>query len=220
MDIIEDVSIVIGDDEQTPTVFKLKNDYVFIADLCNHTFKPNGDSVKVYVRLRNGTSGEYMVKFECGNKKIKLIDRDSVVFSGFREAGGEVKAFKLNDSSNMASLDEGTLNRLNNSFNENNVITVTVNLANRKFPRIVNDYFRVSGGGRRGGDVVDGGGAGESDVVDGGATRLLVAYDTKEKSDISYTTTNDYYEGRLLLRFYIVLYKRYNGSGGRDIRVF
>lgn len=188
METLDSVTVEVGEENITPSVYKLMHSTVLLTDLTNHTFANNcnGDKVKVYLRFKN-VHKMYWCQFQCGQKVIDLIGGNTVVFSGFRD-DGSVRAFKLNDSNNLLQyLDENSQRRIQSSSfgEENNVITVTVFNAHEK----QRTYSNL-----------------QTDCCDG---RKLVSYNDKEKSDINYITTDKYYAGSYQARFYIILYKNY-----------
>lgn len=201
MDIFEAVTVNVGEEEITPPVYKLSYSHVLLVDVTNHSFAEDciGDKVKINLKFKDHYK-KYWCKFQCGENSIELIGHHSIVFSGFSDkncACGAVRAFKLNDSSNMMSvLDEKTKRRLNSEHNENNVIVVTLHNACEVVTRRSNL---------------------QADCVDGISSKAkLISYNDEEESDIFYPTTDKYYEGAFQARFYIILYKNYK----RPIRVY
>lgn len=203
MEIIDNVTLDVGDENISTSIYKLMHSYVVLADLTNHSFtgNRNGDKVKIHLKFKNKHK-TYWCQFQCGKKSIEIIGEHTVVFSGFLDnettsysAGDDstsVKAFKLNDSTNLCGfLDEKTKQRIESSSfsEENNVIMVTVFSAHEKGKRV--SFLQT--------DCVDGGGK-------------LVSYNDEENSDIYYSTTDKYYAGSFKARFYIILYKNYKNS--------
>lgn len=130
MDIIEAITVAVGEEEITPSIYKLLFSHVFLVDLSKHLFADgNGEKVKINLKFTDRYK-TYWCKFQCGISSVDLIGHHSVVFSGFPDKNcrtNRVRAYKLNDSTNLLEhLDEETKRRINSTYNnENNVVTVT-----------------------------------------------------------------------------------------------
>lgn len=239
MHIIEGVTVSVAGERRTSMAFRLRHDYVFVVDLCNHAFSRDGDKVVVNVRMRNDSNDTYLFKFERGRETISLVGQKRIIFSGFEDnddgndGSGNVKPYRLYGASNDTDSDDHAFNNNRSSANsscreENNVIAVSVHLANKKkkkcfFPSACNSIRCGLSGGGGGEDK-----SGRSDDRDSrnvAPLLIVAAHDNKENLDIDYPITDDYYEGHFCLRFYILMYTRHrfrsnNGGGGGGVCMF
>lgn len=204
--LIEDVTLFL-DDRPLKTLsppFKLMYSNVLIADVTDYCLL---SAVVIKVRIRFFNKGEnYWCHFSCRNKKINLIGKDEIIFSGFSWSERDCKVKTLLFNQVPAASAAAISSYIGCVDNQEFVLSINIHSAIDKRNLMRHHCCR---------DEVDNGPLNRTQndcAASGGPSKLIACESEFQRSKEVYNKNRWFCQGDLLQPLYILFYKR-GGNG-------